>query len=69
MGNDLFEGFTGAHRGAGGHKEEEGLPQLRVKEPWYGYALGRWTEENEAEAELALQGDKGRQEKSLPARG
>lgn len=37
--------------------EEEGLPPLRVKEPWYGYSLGRWTEENEAEAELALQGE------------
>ncbi len=37
--------------------EEEGLPKLRVKEPWHGYALGRWTEENEEEATLALSGE------------
>ena len=37
--------------------EEEGLPALQVKEPWYGYSLGRWTEENEEEAELALRGE------------
>lgn len=37
--------------------EEEGLPKLEVKEPWYGYSLGRWTEENEEEAQLALMGE------------
>jgi len=37
--------------------EEEGLPPLRAKEPWYGYSLGRWTEENEQEAALALAGE------------
>ena len=36
--------------------EEEGLPQLSVKEPWHGYSLGRWSRENEEEAQLALQG-------------
>ncbi len=37
--------------------EEEGLPKLRPKEPWYGYSLGYWKEEYEEEAELALQGE------------
>ncbi len=37
--------------------EEEGLPKLSAKEPWYGYSLGYWTEENEEEAELALKGE------------
>jgi UbiD family decarboxylase len=36
--------------------EEEGLPDLKPKSPWYGYSLGQWTEENEREAELALEG-------------
>jgi hypothetical protein len=25
--------------------------------PWYGYSLGAWTPEDEAEAETALRGD------------
>jgi len=25
--------------------------------PWYGYSLGAWTKEDEAEAELAVKGD------------
>jgi UbiD family decarboxylase len=37
--------------------EEEGLRKLDPKEPWYGYSLGCWTEENEEEAELALKGE------------
>jgi 4-hydroxy-3-polyprenylbenzoate decarboxylase len=37
--------------------EELGLPELKPRMPWYGYALGAWTEQDEAEAELALQGD------------
>lgn len=37
--------------------EEEGLPPLTPKSPWYGYSLGYWTKENEKEAELALQGE------------
>ena len=37
--------------------EKEGLPRLKPKEPWYGYSLGYWTEENAEEAELALKGE------------
>ncbi|MFC1979924.1 UbiD family decarboxylase [Chloroflexota bacterium] len=37
--------------------EELGLPELKLKAPWYGYQLGLWTEENEKEAELALKGE------------
>ncbi|MBI4317991.1 MAG: UbiD family decarboxylase [Chloroflexi bacterium] len=37
--------------------EELGLPALTPKSPWYGYSLGHWTEENQLEAELALQGE------------
>lgn len=37
--------------------EEEGLPDLSPKIPWYGYSLGYWTEENKEEAELALKGE------------
>lgn len=36
---------------------EEGLPELRLKEPWFGYKLGPWPEELEREAEMAVQGD------------
>ena len=37
--------------------EEEGLPPLRPKVPWYGLSLGYWPEEVEEEAELALKGE------------
>ena len=37
--------------------EEEGLPPLTPKVPWYGYSLGHWTAEDEQEAELALKGE------------
>ncbi len=37
--------------------EEEGLPPLAPKVPWYGYSLGYWTEEDRSEAELALKGE------------
>lgn len=37
--------------------EEEGLPPLTPKVPWYGYALGHWTAEDREEAELALKGE------------
>jgi len=37
--------------------EEEGLPSLKPKVPWYGYSLGNWTAEDEEEAELALKGE------------
>jgi 4-hydroxy-3-polyprenylbenzoate decarboxylase len=32
------------------------LPALNLKDPWYGYSLGHWTEEEEHEADLAVQG-------------
>ncbi len=32
------------------------LPPLNLKAPWWGYSLGHWTEEEEQEAELAVQG-------------
>ncbi len=34
-----------------------GLPQLKLTEPWYGYNLGYWSEENEKQAELAVRGE------------
>lgn len=37
--------------------EEEGLARLTPKVPWYGYELGRWTERNKQEAEMALNGE------------
>lgn len=37
--------------------EEEGLPKLKPKSPWYGYSLGYWSKEHEEEAELALKGE------------
>ena len=37
--------------------DEEGLPPLKPKVPWYGYPLGHWTAEDEEEAELALKGE------------
>jgi UbiD family decarboxylase len=37
--------------------EEEGLPKLNVKNPWFGYNLGFWTDEYEEEAKLAVKGD------------
>jgi 4-hydroxy-3-polyprenylbenzoate decarboxylase len=33
------------------------LPKLKPQDPWYGYNLGAWTEEDEEEAELALKGE------------
>ena len=36
--------------------KEEGLPQLKLKEPWYGYNLGDWTEEDKEFAQLAVEG-------------
>jgi 3-polyprenyl-4-hydroxybenzoate decarboxylase len=36
--------------------QELQLPALNLKEPWWGYSLGYWTEEEEKEAELAVQG-------------
>ena len=36
---------------------ELGFPELKPRMPWYGYSLGAWTPEDEAEAEVALRGD------------
>lgn len=33
-----------------------GLPELDLGTPWHGYPLGAWTEENAAEADLAVSG-------------
>jgi len=37
--------------------EELGLPELKPASPWYGYSLGQWDEELEAEADLAVRGE------------
>lgn len=37
--------------------DEEGLPKLTPRVPWFGYSLGFWTEENEEEALLAVKGE------------
>ncbi|MBI4329915.1 MAG: UbiD family decarboxylase [Chloroflexi bacterium] len=36
---------------------EEDLPALELKEPWWGYSLGLWTAEEEADAALAVRGE------------
>jgi 4-hydroxy-3-polyprenylbenzoate decarboxylase len=36
--------------------KELGLPALQMRNPWYGYLLGLWTEEDQKEADFALQG-------------
>ncbi len=33
------------------------LPRLRPQDPWFGYQLGSWSEEDEEEARLALKGE------------
>jgi 4-hydroxy-3-polyprenylbenzoate decarboxylase len=37
--------------------EKEGLPQLQLRTPWHGYHLGRWTADDEENAELTLKGE------------
>lgn len=37
--------------------QEEGLPQLKLKEPWWGINLGAWSEEEEELARAAVEGD------------
>ena len=32
------------------------LPELKPEYPWFGFSLGDWTEENQHEAQLALEG-------------
>ncbi len=36
---------------------EEGLPELHLKSPWFGYELGHWSEEDRVQAERATRGD------------
>jgi 4-hydroxy-3-polyprenylbenzoate decarboxylase len=36
---------------------ELGLPALQLKNPWFGYNLGSWSEEDQADAERALRGE------------
>ena len=36
--------------------QEEGLPHLQLKTPWYGYSLGSWTAEDQAKADEATKG-------------
>jgi 4-hydroxy-3-polyprenylbenzoate decarboxylase len=36
--------------------KEEGLGDLQLRNPWYGYSLGNWTKEDEENADLILQG-------------
>jgi 4-hydroxy-3-polyprenylbenzoate decarboxylase len=38
-------------------EERLGLPKLEPEAPWYGYSLGAWTDELEAEAQRAVTGD------------
>jgi 4-hydroxy-3-polyprenylbenzoate decarboxylase len=37
--------------------EREELPPLHLKPPFWGYSLGRWTPEDEEEADMALRGE------------
>ena len=37
--------------------QELNLTPLQLQEPWYGYNLGNWSEENEQQAELAVRGE------------
>jgi 4-hydroxy-3-polyprenylbenzoate decarboxylase len=37
--------------------QEEGLPQLKLKEPWWGINLGAWSEEEEELARAAVEGN------------
>ena len=36
---------------------ELGLPELQLKQPWFGYNLGSWSEEDQADAERAIRGE------------
>jgi 4-hydroxy-3-polyprenylbenzoate decarboxylase len=38
-------------------REEPGLPEPRVREPWYGYELGSWEEDDQEFADLIVKGD------------
>ncbi len=44
------------------------MPALKLKDPWYGYTLGYWPEENAEEAEMALRGEYYKTGEKLAAR-
>jgi 4-hydroxy-3-polyprenylbenzoate decarboxylase len=37
--------------------KEAGLPELKLRTPWYGYELGNWTKEDRDYADLIVQGE------------
>lgn len=37
--------------------QEGGFPELKLRKPWYGYPLGLWTERDEENARLTVQGE------------
>jgi hypothetical protein len=37
--------------------QQEELPDLKLKTPWYGYPLGLWDEEDDRLAELVARGE------------
>lgn len=37
--------------------EEVGLPKLKLREPWHGYTLGMWNEDDEDNAQLIVRGE------------
>ena len=36
---------------------EEGLPELNLRQPWYGYSLGDWTADDEENADWVVRGE------------
>ena len=37
--------------------QEEGLPELSLRPPWFGYTLGKWTEDHQENADLMVRGE------------
>ena len=37
--------------------KEEGLPELSLRPPWFGYTLGKWTEDHRENADLMVRGE------------
>ncbi|MFC1907747.1 UbiD family decarboxylase, partial [Chloroflexota bacterium] len=37
--------------------QKEGLPEVKLKEPWWGYNLGYWSDKDEEQAALAVKGE------------
>jgi len=37
--------------------KSKGLPQLKLRSPWYGYELGRWTADDDENAQLLTKGE------------